>query len=185
MDYYTILEINKDASDEVIKAAYRALVKKYHPDTLGEENSEAYIRMQKINEAYSVLSNSEKRKAYDLKMSCFHNENKSADKTDVEHKEEAGNQDKVQHTEGKESKFGKIFRAIGREIINDLESKALDKEKAYLNGIKMDNYSLVRSYKRAQGMKRLGYAMALEEKGLFIRDYDGKYIVTEEFKRLY
>ena len=65
-DYYEILEISESASEEVIHMAYKALVKKYHPDSSDQgKNSES--KMQEINEAYAVLSNPEKRKNYDEK----------------------------------------------------------------------------------------------------------------------
>ena len=69
MNYYKILEVDKDASPEVIEKAYKTLVKKYHPD-LQESNmrekSEGRIKL--INEAYEVLSNPVSRSKYDLTL---------------------------------------------------------------------------------------------------------------------
>jgi len=63
-DYYKILEVPKTASQEEIKKAYRKLAMKYHPDrNKGDKTAET--RFKEINEAYAVLSNSEKRKQYD------------------------------------------------------------------------------------------------------------------------
>ncbi|WP_024610700.1 DnaJ domain-containing protein [Pseudoalteromonas sp. TB64] len=62
-NYYNILGISPSAESEVIKAAYRALSKKYHPDVSSSEVSK--VRMQEINVAYDTLSNKAKRKAYD------------------------------------------------------------------------------------------------------------------------
>lgn len=60
-DYYAILGLSPDAEGILIKAAYRALSQKYHPDKeTGDE-----LKMQEINEAYSVLSDPESRAAYD------------------------------------------------------------------------------------------------------------------------
>ena len=66
-NYYDILEINKNASSEIIEKAYKTLVKKYHPD-LQENNLkiEYEEKIKKINEAYEILSNPEKKKKYDL-----------------------------------------------------------------------------------------------------------------------
>ncbi len=63
-DYYEVLGVNKDASEEDIKKAYRKLARKYHPD-LNPNNKEAHKRFQEINEANEVLSDPEKRKKYD------------------------------------------------------------------------------------------------------------------------
>ena len=70
-DYYRILEISPSASFEVIKASYRALAKKYHPDTQASSNMEK--TMADINEAYETLSNSQSRKEYDQQYSRFIN----------------------------------------------------------------------------------------------------------------
>lgn len=64
MDYYSILELNKNASDAEIKKAYRRLALQYHPDK-NSGNKEAEEKFKKIAEAYSVLGDSEKRKKYD------------------------------------------------------------------------------------------------------------------------
>ncbi|MER3447685.1 MAG: molecular chaperone DnaJ [Candidatus Dadabacteria bacterium] len=63
-DYYEVLGVKRDASKEDIKKAYRKLARRYHPD-LNPGNKEAEERFKEIQEAYSILSNDEKRKAYD------------------------------------------------------------------------------------------------------------------------
>lgn len=64
--YYDILEVNKDATFEEIKKKRRDLSVKYHPDKLPQEKKEwGTIMIKKINEAYEVLSNPEKRELYD------------------------------------------------------------------------------------------------------------------------
>lgn len=64
IDYYSVLEVNKKASTEEIKKAYRKLARKYHPD-LNPNDTEANKKFQQINEANEVLSDQEKRKKYD------------------------------------------------------------------------------------------------------------------------
>ena len=68
-NYYEILEVDKNASDEIIKVAYKALVKKYHPD-LKEGNAKinAEDKIKQINEAYDILSNLEKKYEYDQNL---------------------------------------------------------------------------------------------------------------------
>lgn len=63
-DYYEVLGVDRGATDEEIKKAYRKLAKKYHPD-LNKDNPEAADKFKEAAEAYDVLSNSEKRSRYD------------------------------------------------------------------------------------------------------------------------
>lgn len=63
-DYYEILEIQKSANGEEIKKAYRKMALKYHPDR-NPDNKDAEEMFKKVNEAYQVLSDNEKRQVYD------------------------------------------------------------------------------------------------------------------------
>ncbi len=64
IDYYSILGIDKQASSDDIKKAYRKLARKYHPD-LNPNDEEAKAKFQQLNEAQEVLTDPEKRKQYD------------------------------------------------------------------------------------------------------------------------
>lgn len=70
-DYYDILGVAKDASQEEIRRAYRKLARQYHPDVNPEDTS-AGEKFKEINEAYQVLSDPEKRKKYDALGADWH-----------------------------------------------------------------------------------------------------------------
>ena len=68
-NYYEILEVNENASKEVIDKAYKVLAKKYHPDLQEEKNKKAAEeKIKSLNEAYEILSNPKKKQAYDAKI---------------------------------------------------------------------------------------------------------------------
>lgn len=68
-NYYQILQVDSNASSEIIDKAYKTLIKKYHPDLQTEENKVYATEMiKKLNEAYEVLSNDEKRRLYDINL---------------------------------------------------------------------------------------------------------------------
>jgi curved DNA-binding protein CbpA len=71
INYYKILQIDPSAEQEVIDAAYRRLMFKYHPDVLPEElrySKDILDKVQELNEAYEVLGNPERRTEYDIRM---------------------------------------------------------------------------------------------------------------------
>lgn len=63
-DYYEVLGVDRNASEDEIKKAYRKLAKQYHPD-LNPDNKEAEAKFKEANEAYEVLSDAEKKAKYD------------------------------------------------------------------------------------------------------------------------
>lgn len=75
--YYEVLGVTKEADGVVIRAAYKALAQKYHPDKSNNHINNTEGMMSKINQAYEILSNSDKRSEYDrtLNKSKFETSN--------------------------------------------------------------------------------------------------------------
>ena len=68
MNYYDILKVSKTASEQEIRASYKKLIKKYHPDIYSGNHEYAEKITKELNDAYTILSNSESRKEYDLSL---------------------------------------------------------------------------------------------------------------------
>ena len=78
-DYYELLEVSKNASEETIKKVFRMLIKKNHPDLFeGEEKIVAEEKVKELNEAYEVIIDKEKRKEYDLQLQEYNKKNEDA-----------------------------------------------------------------------------------------------------------
>ena len=105
MDYYKILDIPENASEDDIKREYRKLAMKYHPDR-NPENREAEERFKKIGEAYEILGNKEKRRKYD--------EKRKKDKNLSQEKRERGKTKS-------EKEFKRVFSADPKNIKNMFE----------------------------------------------------------------
>jgi len=70
-DYYKVLGVSREASEDDMRKAYRKLARKYHPDVNPKNNKEAAERFKDVNEAYQVLSDAEKRRKYDQLGSSY------------------------------------------------------------------------------------------------------------------
>lgn len=82
---YEVLEVSENASEEVIEKAYKVLAKKYHPDLQSEANKKsAENKMKKINEAYDILGNADKRKEYDRTLEQQRREEKLKQEMELE-----------------------------------------------------------------------------------------------------
>lgn len=185
-NYYKILEVGESASDEVIKAAYRALVKKYHPDNYIGDVRERDKSLSVINEAYEVLSNTEKRKIYDAKL---YNSSRVCEQQDKEEQSGVTNEN-IQYAESEtdtskedRGKIRSFFKLIGKEIQNTSEKYIKEVDNAYMDDLNMKDEQLVLAFKRSQGRKRMGYIQALEERGLILKDEKGKFIPSHTMRK--
>jgi curved DNA-binding protein CbpA len=68
MNYYDILKVSKSASQQEIRDSYKSLIKKYHPDIYTGSHDYAEKITKELNDAYSILSNEESRRNYDLTL---------------------------------------------------------------------------------------------------------------------
>jgi len=64
-DYYEVLGVTKEATQDDVKKAYRRLAKKWHPDLHKDDRAQAEKMFKELTEAYEVLSDAEKRAMYD------------------------------------------------------------------------------------------------------------------------
>lgn len=108
IDYYKVLGIDKNATDEDIKKAYRKLARKLHPD-LNPNDKEAHKKFQEINEANEVLSDPEKRKKYDQ----YGKDCKHAEQFEQQRKSRpTGGQDYEQYYSGSDEDFSSFFESM-------------------------------------------------------------------------
>lgn len=90
---YELLEVSEKASQEIIEKAYKTLAKKWHPDLQGGSNKAlAEEKMKKINNAYSILSDENKRKEYDAKLE-EERERLSEPQEEIQYQEDEPNQE--------------------------------------------------------------------------------------------
>ena len=177
-NYYEILEVKSDTSDEVIKAAYKALIKKYHPDN-GSNNDPSGEKMRLVNEAYEILSDSAKRKHYDTQLQVEQRKQEQRkqeetryqastfnDQLDVNSKEES----KVKK---KRSLFSDIITGVVKGVQNSVDERKAEIENAYFEAKYMPDYTLIENYKNSTGARRIGYGREMEERNFLIRDSNG------------
>ena len=110
-DFYSVLGVVKDASEDEIKKVYKMLVRKWHPDKNRDNQKEATIKMQQICEAYLILGDGEKRTYYDMKMMFGEDEkNESEEENESYESDEATDDEDVEEDEtGYESSKSKMM----------------------------------------------------------------------------
>ena len=99
-DYYKILDISQNATDEEIKKAFREQAIKWHPDR--NQGIDTTLRMQEINEAYLILKDKEARTRYDIEYNKFKQHQERQQKNTTEN-EKAKSESQHKHQEEKQS----------------------------------------------------------------------------------
>ena len=177
-NYYDILEISPTASDEVIKAAYKALVKRYHPDSMTSGNQSK--TMAQINEAYETLSDAVKREKYDQQLKMV-----SATQETYAYQEPSRTAREAEspNSEANNDSWAlKFLKGLGKSIHESAVKWNAEMENAYIEGKELTPRELIRMYKQAKGAERIGYQKVLEEKRMLCRNADGMYIPTDKFR---
>ncbi|XP_004499435.1 uncharacterized protein [Cicer arietinum] len=128
MDYYNILKVNRNASDEDLKKAYKRLAMIWHPDKNPVNKSEAEAKFKRISEAFDVLSDPQKRKIYDsygeeaLKSGQFppphHSSSSSSSSSRTNHNKHRQNTTSTFHFSPRDADamYAEMFGADGPEI---------------------------------------------------------------------
>lgn len=142
-NFYEVLEVSENASQEVIDKAYRTLAKKYHPDIQPTDKLFwAESKLKELNEAYEVLSNPNSRQNYDLKIGLSSNENFELYSENARLKQEL-EQEKIKNAsndyESKKKKNKKLsdnfnsvssyFQTIGSLIADERKKPASERKK--------------------------------------------------------
>lgn len=129
-DYYKTLKIDPTAPQEIITKIYQELAQLYHPDTNPPEKKEwAEKNMKDLNEAYEILNNPEKRKAYDLDYNTYSGTTNQTDET--ERNNNSNERDKLLTEEEKNSSVEKVFSI--RVIYAIRGNKVFEDKKVYKN----------------------------------------------------
>lgn len=108
---YEVLEVSEKASKEIIEKAYKVLAKRYHPDLQEEKDKkQAEEKMKQINEAYTILIDDEKRKAYDIELN-------------------AKRQEEIQKKMQENTKVNNEITRVEQESFNDLQNANMKRQK--------------------------------------------------------
>ncbi len=158
-NYYDWLEISPNASPEIVDKAYKTLVKKYHPD-LQDNNKEKYEEIiKKINEAYEVLSDENKRKNYDINLK---NNYISPEKYEELFRE----------NENLQNELNNLKKNFSNSSINNIKNTNYDNNKFNYNLNKKINSAVNKAYQDAYitDLKNRGYKIKYKHS---FKDYIG------------
>lgn len=153
---YEVLEVSENASEEVIEKAYKVLAKKYHPDLQSEANKKsAENKMKKINEAYDVLGNEEKRKEYDRTLEQQRREEKLKQEMELERKrleKEEYNQQNQVGSDINNTNETELQRQL-REYEKDLKRKEMQQRQKMQENLNREYENAYYNYLRSLGYK--------------------------------
>lgn len=151
---YEVLEVSEKASKEIIEKAYKVLAKRYHPDLQEEKDKkQAEEKMKQINEAYTILIDDEKRKAYDIELNAKRQEEiqrKMQENTKVNNEitrveQEAFNDLQNANMKRQKEEQDKINRKLEEEQKSNMEKLQADLQRTYSNAY--NNYLRSLGYK--------------------------------------
>ena len=155
LNYYEILEVNENASIEVIDKAYRVLAKKYHPDVYEGDKKQAEAMMQKLNEAYDVLSDVNKRSNYDailkrkkqIELEKSITENKKNSSIDSQNFNNINSQTETDTPLNNPAKYNKEKFVVDTTYMDEKQKRKIKKklQERYVEAY--DNYLRSRGYK--------------------------------------
>ena len=155
LNYYEILEVNENASIEVIDKAYRVLAKKYHPDVYEGDKKQAEAMMQKLNEAYDVLSDENKRSNYDailkrkkqIELEKSITENKKNSSIDSQNFNNINSQNETDTPLNNPAKYNKEKFVVDTTYMDEKQKRKIKKklQERYIEAY--DNYLRSRGYK--------------------------------------
>ena len=173
-NYYQILSLADYSEIEVVKEAYRALSKKYHPDM----NNGDKDKMVKYNLAYEVLGNPEKKEIYDRQLKDYLS---TEDNTEIHQNNEV-------YSKNRNKTFGeKIVDNVNYAVnsfVKYCDELERQRENAYYEGCDMTDWTLIKEYLRSIGPKRKGLSKVLLERDLLYEDDNGDLVPTERFQRI-
>lgn len=186
-DYYEILEVNKNASDDTIKKVFRMLIKKNHPDLFeGAEKVKAEEKVKELNEAYEVLINKESREKYNLELEEYNNKNEDALTILMEENEYLKGV-----IEEKNRLIKEFFDELGvneNELKEEINSSEYSEEnERYIDNITMtEGYKL---YKKKEQIKKILYMVAMILAGIIflwvVTDINLFKIFIDTFKAMF
>ena len=123
-DYFKILGVSKNATDKEIKSAFRKLAMKFHPD-LHPHDENAELEFKKINEAYEILSDEEKKKTYEQYSNFWYTKRYGKSRDFSEENNETGFDDNLNFDEILSDLIGR-FSEVGQEIYSNISSEKKD-----------------------------------------------------------